>query len=95
MIRLTVSYPSSPDATFDHEYYRDVHVPLCLRAWGLDEAEIDHGITGPNVAAVHARFPSVEALQSAMSGELSAQVIADVANYTSIDPVLQISEIVG
>ena len=95
MIRLSVYYPSSEGATFDHDYYRDKHVPLCVKTWGLDGAEIDKGVDGPNVAAVHFRFESPEALQTAMGSAGTGDVLADVANYTSIAPVLQISEIVA
>ncbi len=95
MIRLSVFYPSTEGATFDHDYYRDKHVPLCVETWGLEGAEIDKGVDGPYVAAVHFRFPSAEALQSAMGSEGTGAVLADVANYTTIAPVLQTSEIIG
>ena len=95
MIRLSVLYPSTEGAAFDHDYYRDHHVPLAVRAWGLDGAEIDKGVDGPYVAAVHFRFESPEALAAAMGGAGTADVLADVANYTTIAPVLQTSEIVS
>jgi uncharacterized protein (TIGR02118 family) len=94
MIRMSVLYPVSEGATFDHDYYRDHHVPLAVRTWGLDGAEIDKGIDGPYVAAVHFTFESIEAMDSARAVEGSAAVTADVANYTTIRPILQISEIV-
>jgi uncharacterized protein (TIGR02118 family) len=94
MIRLSVFYPATEGATFDHDYYRDKHVPLACRAWGLDGAEIDKGVDGPYVAAVHFTFDSLEAMGAAMAGEGTGEVMADVANYTSITPVLQTSEIV-
>ena len=94
MIRLSVLYPATEGATFDHEYYRDTHVPLAVRTWGLDGAEIDKGVDGPYVAAVHFKFASAEALQEAMAAEGTGDVLADVANYTSIAPVLQTSEMV-
>ena len=94
MIRLSVFYPAAEGATFDHEYYRDKHVPLCVKTWGLDSAEIDKGIDGPYVAAVHFRFESLETLNAAMSSKGTADVLADVPNYTSITPLLQTSEIV-
>ena len=56
MIRLSVLYPTTEGATFDHDYYRDRHVPLAVKTWGLDGAEIDRGLDGPYVAAVHFRF---------------------------------------
>jgi uncharacterized protein (TIGR02118 family) len=94
MIRLSVLYPATEGATFDHEYYRERHVPLCLRTWGLERAEIDRGLDGPYVAAVHFTFPSTEALGEAMGAPGTTDVLADVANYTTIAPVLQTSEIV-
>ena len=67
MIKLSVYYPSTEGATFDHEYYRDKHVPLCLKTWGLPAAEIDKGVDGPHVAAVHFKFESLDALHAAMT----------------------------
>ena len=94
MIRMSVLYPVTEGAIFDHDYYRDHHVPLAVRTWGLDGAEIDKGIDGPYVAAVHFTFESVEAMESARAAEGSAAVTADVANYTTIRPIIQISQIV-
>jgi uncharacterized protein (TIGR02118 family) len=94
MIRLSVLYPAGEGATFDHDYYRESHVPLCLRTWGLASAEIDRGIDGPYVAAVHLRFASPEAIAEAMANEGTAAIMADIANYTNITPVLQTSEVV-
>lgn len=95
MIRLSVFYPETEGATFDHDYYRSKHVPLCTSTWGLGGAEIDRGVNGPYVAAVHFTFDSEEALQAAMANEGTGAIMADVANYTTIAPVMQISEIVS
>ena len=94
MIRLTVLYPATEGATFDHDYYRQKHIPLCVTTWGLEGAEIDKGIDGPYVAAVHFKFASPEALRAARASEGTGSILADVANYTTITPVLQTSEIV-
>lgn len=97
MIRLSVLYPKTDGATFDHDYYRDSHVPLCLRTWGLDAgiAQIDKGIDGPYVAAVHFTFESLESMAAAMGVPGTAEIMADVANYTTIAPVMQTSEVVS
>lgn len=95
MIRLSVLYPTTDGATFDHDYYRDVHVPLAMKTWGLDAAAIDQGINGPYVAAVHFTFESMEAMGAALAAEGTPAVQADVANYTTITPVMQISSIVS
>ena len=95
MIRSSVLYPETEGAAFDHDYYREHHVPLAMRAWGLSRAEINKGVDGPYVATVHFEFESAEAMQAAMAGEGTAEVLGDVANYTSITPILQTSEIIN
>lgn len=95
MIRLSVLYPATDGATFDHDYYRDHHVPLACKAWGLAGAQIDQGINGPYVAAVHFTFDSLEAIQTAFAAEGTGAVMADVANYTTIAPVMQTSTIIA
>jgi uncharacterized protein (TIGR02118 family) len=94
-IRLSVFYPKTEGATFDHDYYRDKHVPLAVSAWGGVPAEIDKGIDGPYEAAVHFTFDSLEAIAAAMGNPETGAVMADVANYTTITPAMQTSEIVG
>jgi uncharacterized protein (TIGR02118 family) len=94
MIRFSVFYPETEGATFDHDYYRDSHIPLATSTWKPDSVEIDKGVSGPNVAAVHLTFASMEAMGAAMAVEGTAAIQADVANYTTIAPVIQISEIV-
>jgi uncharacterized protein (TIGR02118 family) len=95
MIRLSVFYPKGEGSTFDHDYYRDTHVPMALKAWGLSGAEIDKGVDGPYVAGVHFKFESTEAVGAAMAAPGTAEVLADVPNFTNITPVLQTSEVVS
>jgi uncharacterized protein (TIGR02118 family) len=93
MIRMSVFYPTTEGATFDHDYYKNVHVPLAVKTWGLDGAQVDKGINGPYVAAVHFVFDSMDAVGAALKAEGTAAVMADVPNYTTITPVMQTSEI--
>jgi uncharacterized protein (TIGR02118 family) len=95
MIRVSVFYPSTEGATFDHDYYKNSHVPLCEQTWSPLSSHIDKGIDGPNVAAVHLVFESAEAMQAAMALPGTAKVLEDVANYTTITPVMQVSEVVS
>jgi len=95
MIRFSVFYPATEGASFDHDYYVNQHVPLALKTWGLETADIDKGIDGPYVAAVHFTFDSMEAMGAALGAPGTADVMGDVANYTTIAPVIQTSEIVG
>ncbi|MDA8025652.1 MAG: EthD family reductase [Actinomycetota bacterium] len=94
MIKVSVFYPNSEGSTFDHDYYKNSHVPLAASTWGLDKSQIERGVEGPYVAAVHFEFPSVDEYRSAMAREGTAAVLADIPNYTNIRPVIQVSEIV-
>jgi uncharacterized protein (TIGR02118 family) len=93
MIRMSVLYPSGDEVTFDHDYYKNTHVPMCCSAWNV-AAEIDKGIDGPNVAAVHFFFESMDQVQAAMGSPDVASIMADVPNYTNATPVIQLSEVV-
>ena len=95
MIKLTVSYPSGEGTTFDHDYYAGSHVPLCNETFAPVKTEIEKGVDGPNVAAVTFYFESMDAMQGAFGNPKMSDVMADVANYTNIAPVMQVSEIVG
>ena len=91
MIRFSVLYPSG-DGTFDHDYFRATHVPLCEKSWGIGGSLIDQGLSGPYVAAVHFSFPSQDAMNDAMATPGTTDVLNDMANYTTISPVMQVSE---
>ena len=43
MIRVSVLYPAGDGITFDHDYYKNTHVPMCTEAWNVG-AEIDKGV---------------------------------------------------
>jgi uncharacterized protein (TIGR02118 family) len=93
MIRLSVFYPGGEGVTFDHDYYKNTHVPLAAKTWNVG-AEIDKGVDGPYIAGVHFFFESLEQLQAAMTSPDTGAVIADVPNYTNATPIMQTSEVV-
>jgi uncharacterized protein (TIGR02118 family) len=39
MIKVSVMYPNTPGARFDHAYYRDKHMPLITRRRANSSAE--------------------------------------------------------
>ncbi len=93
MIRVSVLYPGGDDVTFDHDYYKNTHVPMACAAWNVG-GEIDKGVNGPYVAAVHFFFESMDQFQAAMGSPETGAVMADVANYTNATPVMQVAEVV-
>ena len=101
MIRVTVMYPATEGASFDMDYYCNRHMPMVLERVGgaCKGAVVDEGIAGgmpgspaPFVAAAHMLFDSVAAFEAAF-GPHAREIMADVANYTTIRPSVQISEI--
>ena len=102
MIKVSVMYPYAEGARFDHAYYRDRHMPMVKALLGSACAyyTIEKGLSGraPNtppafVAMCSFVCASAEAYLTAMQAH-RAEVLADLANYTDITPVMQISEIV-
>jgi uncharacterized protein (TIGR02118 family) len=100
MIKISVMYPSSANATFDHDYYRDRHMKMVQNLFGSAclHYTIDRGLGSavpgnapPFVAMCHIYSESTDVFQAAMSvhGE---EINADIVNYTNIMPVIQISE---
>ncbi len=102
MVKVSVMYPNTPGARFDHDYYRDKHLPL-LKARMGDAClyyTIDKAISGrtpdepaPYVAMCHIFSESVEAFLAGF-GPHAEEIVADIANYTDLTPVRQISEVV-
>ena len=101
MIKVSIMYPNSPGATFDIDYYCNSHVPMLGEILGraLKSGSIDFGLagSGPGKAALfiamgHLIFDSVEDFQQAF-GPKTEEIMADSANFTNIQPQIQISEI--
>ena len=102
MIKISVMYPNTAGAKFDHEYYRDKHMPLVKTLMG-DSCKfytVDKGIAGgaPGSSATyigmcHIFCDSVETFQIGF-GPHAQEIMADIANYTDLTPIIQISEVV-
>jgi uncharacterized protein (TIGR02118 family) len=102
MIKVSVMYPNTAGARFDHAYYRDKHMPLVKRLMG-DKClfyTVDKGLAGgapgepaPYVGMCHIFSDSVEAFQAGF-GPHAKEILADIANYTDLEPVMQVSEVV-
>jgi len=102
MIKVSIIYPNGPGARFDHDYYRNQHLPLIQRRMGaaLKYYSIDRGLRGatpdapaPYVAMCHLLCDSVEAYESAYGPHVQ-EIRADIRNFTNQTPVRQISDVV-
>jgi len=91
MANLVVSYPQGEGARFDAAYYRDTHIPLVEASWGpfgLTGAEIlwPADVAQPAAAMVVLRFADSAAIDAALASAATGAVMADIANFTDIQP---------
>lgn len=102
MIKVSILYPAKDGARFDMDYYCNTHMPLVASKLGaaLEGMAIDRGLAGgaPDtppefVAMGHLYFESVEEFQTAFAQSAEA-ILADIPNYTDIEPIVQISEVI-
>lgn len=101
MIKVSVFYPNNEGSKFDMNYYCNSHIPMVRQKLGAacKGAAVEQGITGATpgsrpgfIAMGHIYFDSVEAFQTAFGPHTEA-IMADIPNYTDIQPTLQISEV--
>lgn len=101
MVKVSVFYPYSEGKKFDIAYYVEKHMPMVRRKLGAacKGVAVEHGVGGAAagapptyIAMGHAFFDSAEAFQAAWAPHAEA-IMADVQNYTTIQPTLQVSEV--
>ncbi len=101
MIKVSVMYPYADDARFDHDYYRDKHMPMVKQRLGdaCRYYTVDRGIAGgapgtppTYIGMCHIFSDSIEAFQAGF-GPHADEILADIPNYTNLSPVIQISEV--
>jgi uncharacterized protein (TIGR02118 family) len=101
MIKVSVFYPHQSGGKFDMTYYCEQHMPMIRRLLGsaIKNVAVDQGLSGgtpgssPLYAALgHLYFESISAFVEAWTPH-AAQIIADVPNYTNLQPQIQISEV--
>lgn len=101
MIKVSILYPTTEGARFDHEYYRERHLPMIAEKMGpaLLRWTTEQGVHGgrpgsppPFVAACHLYAESQESFDAAF-GPILREVMADVPSYTDVTPQMQVSEV--
>ena len=99
MIKVRVLYANRNGATFDMDYYCNRHIVLVRQLLGdaVKGLEVDQGVASsqdpvPFLAIGHLWFDSVEDFQAGLAAHGPA-IMADISNYTNVEPVIQVSEI--
>ena len=101
MIKVSVFYPNNEGSKFDIEYYCRSHIPMVREKLGAacKGVAVEQGTAGATpgsppgfIAMGHLYFDSMEAFQTAFGPHADA-IMADIPNYTDIQPTIQISEV--
>lgn len=101
MIKLSALYPNGDGKSFDMEYYCNIHVPMVTGLLGdlLKSATVEKGLgsgvpdsPAPYVAMGHLYFETVQDFENSF-GPNADKIVGDVPNFTNIDPVIQVSEV--
>jgi uncharacterized protein (TIGR02118 family) len=102
VIKVSVMYPNGPGARFDHDYYRNKHMPLIKRRMGaaLQYYTVDKGLSGGTpdapltyVGMCHLLCDSLETYHASFDPH-AQELFGDIRNFTDQTPVVQISEVV-
>jgi len=102
MYCVTVAYPRKDGGKFDFDYYAKKHIPMVTRYLGANsiKAEIRKGIASPDgspasfVCIASIWINSIEEFQATLT-EHGKEIMGDIPNYTNIQPILQVDEVVG
>ena len=100
-IKVSVLYPNGEGKTFNTDYYFESHLPLVSRLLGdsVIGATVEKGLGGgePGSSApfhllANLYFDSMESFQNAF-GPNVPEIMGDLPNFTNIEPVVQVSEV--
>jgi uncharacterized protein (TIGR02118 family) len=97
---ITVLYPNSDGVRFDFDYYKRNHATLIMRLYGrgIAKYELRKGLSGPDggkptyVATVNFWIGDQKAFDAAQA-QHTAELIADVPNFTNVQPTIQFDEV--
>jgi len=100
-IKVSVLYPNGEGKTFDMDYYSNNHVPMVggLLGDAIIGATVENGLGGgepdspaPFAAMGNLYFDTMESFENSF-GPNAETIMADLPNFTNIEPIVQISEV--
>ena len=98
MYILTIHYPKSDGASFDFDYFQQTHLPevgKAFKPYGLGYASVLRGeeALGGGEPAFFATtilsFSDEEAARNVVKSDAGKALAKDIANFTSVTPVMQ------
>ena len=103
MVKISILYPNEKHARFDLTYYLTRHMPMSIERMsaskGFQGVSVERGLAGDApgsdptyIAMCHYLFASLEDFLAAFNRH--AELLQDdMATYTDIKPVIQVSQV--
>ena len=103
MFNISSIYPKKEGYRFDFDYYLHTHMPMSIerlsKAKGFRGVSVERGVNideprieSSYVAMCHYYFDSLENFMAAFMPH-AAELQGDIPNYTNIQPIIQINEV--
>ena len=96
----TVLYPNNKGAKFDFDYYTKNHIPMALKliGKGIAKTEVRKGLSSqdgspPKYICVASIWIGDPAEYQARFAQHAPEILADIRNYTNVEPVIQLDEV--
>lgn len=98
MIILTITYPATPGAAFDYDYFESKHLPKVGKAfgpYGLNSASVLRGMQDVEggepayLAMTLLNFSSEAAARDALKSIAAIELMDDITKFTSVEPKMQ------
>ena len=102
MYCISIAYPKKDGGTFDLDYYAKKHIPMVTGFLGVNtvKTEVRKGIASPDgsaasfVCMANIWIKSVDEFQATLAKH-GNEIMGDISNFTNIQPILQVDEVVG
>ena len=100
-IKVSILYPFGNNKKFDMDYYLNKHVPMVTGLLGdaIIGATIEKGLGGdvPDAPPTYVSmgniyFETMDSFQNSF-GPHAETIMSDIPNYTNIEPIIQVSEV--
>ncbi len=101
MYCISIAYPKKEGGTFDFDYYAKKHIPMVSHLLGAnaDRFEVRKGVASPDGSA--ASFVCTANIWIKFFHEFQVtlakhakEIMGDIPNFTNIQPILQVDEVV-
>jgi len=99
MNRVTVLYPNKATTKFDFDYYMRKHIPWVSGLVG-QKIDVHKGISSPTgsppafICVAYIPINSTQEFQAVLV-QHGAEIMADIQNYTNVEPIIQFDEVLG